>query len=370
MKETILGINLNNLTNNIRQIKSLKLAKNKTCIAIIKSDAYGHGLLRIAGTLLENGVNFFGIVNIDEAYKLQKNQKGIKLLMLAGVDEYYIADAINMGLSLAVYERDRLELLLNYCHKLNKKANIHLKFDSGMNRLGFNVEEIKDTITLIKKNKACFNIEGLFSHFSSASSDLEYTLFQLSNFKEIIDVFSSNGLFPEYIHISASSAICNKDIEYDFSNAIRPGIAIYGISPNSCKAGLKPLMTLKSSIIQIKKIKKGSFVSYNNTYQAKEDMNIAVIAAGYDNGIPRLLSNKGRVIIKDEYAGIIGNITMNMLIADITKIKNAAVDDEVIIAGESKTKKVTIDEIAKVAQTIPYEICLNLGKSNKRIYII
>lgn len=416
MKETTLFINLRNLANNIKQIKSLNLAKNKIIIAIIKSDAYGHGLTETASVLIQNGINFFGIINMEEAYQLQKkfnnlNPNSPKLLMLAGVFEEYIEDCLSLNISISAYNTDYLKLLNSYCKKLNKKANIHIKYDSGMNRLGFNKDELMEALDYIENNKAYLNIEGVFSHLSSGGTDLDYTKVQLNNYKDILNVLSIKGIYPKYTHISASSAILNENINNDFSNSIRPGISLYGFNPNilynnhetknakvlndnrnnndnnnnnginnnnyydsfkNNKANLvnlKSLMTLKSSIISIKKINKGSFVSYNKTFKAPFDMIIAIINAGYDNGIPRLLSNKGRVIIKDQYAKIIGIVTMNMIIVDITKIQDVSLDDEVIIVGQSATKNIEMEEIASIAQTIPYEICLNLGKSNKRLYI-
>jgi alanine racemase len=407
MKETTLFINLNNLTFNIEKIRSLHLAKDKIIIAVIKSDAYGHGLIQAASALMKNSVNFFGIIKMEEAYLLQKNfgspnLNNPKLLMLAGVFEEYIEDCLNMNLSISIYDKEYLKFINSYCKKFNKKANIHIKYDSGMNRLGFNKDELIKALDYIENNKAYLNIEGIFSHLSSAGADLEYTNFQLNSYKDILNILSLKGISPKYTHISASSAILNENIKEDFSNSIRPGVSLYGFNPNilynnhetidakvlnnndnknkndnknsfqNNKAGLinlKPLMALKSSIISIKKIKKDSFVSYDKTFKAPNDMVIAVINAGYDNGIPRLLSNKGRVIIKDQYAKIIGRITMNMIMVDITQIHDISLDDEVIIVGQSATKNIGMEEIASIAQTIPYEICLNIGKSNKRLYI-
>ncbi len=371
MNDTKLFINLKNLENNINQIRSLKLAKNKIIIAVLKSDAYGHGILPVANTLINNGVNFFGIIKMDEADIIRKNQPGTKLLMLMGVSEDDIKDAAEMNLSIAAFSLDYLKILSNKARKLKAPINLHIKYDSGMNRLGLNDAEIKEAIKIIKENRNRLNIEGIFSHLSSAGSDLEYTNFQLKNYEKMLFEFKNGGIVPEFTHISASPSLTNNKIGQDFSNAIRPGISLYGINPNPDNypdLNLKPLMTLKSSIIQIKKIKRGSFISYNNTFKAPCDMTVAVINAGYDNGIPRLLSNNGRFLIKDSFADIAGIVTMNMTMVDITKIEGVNINDEVIITGEGPTKRIDLREIALEAQTIPYEICLNLGKSNEKAY--
>ncbi|MHB1680405.1 MAG: alanine racemase [bacterium] len=430
-QESILEINLKNLSNNIQQLKSLNFNKNKTIIAIIKSDAYGHGLLEIAQVLEKKGINFFGIIKLDDAFLLKNKLNNPKILMLSGVDEKHIAEAIGIGISICVFDLNYLKTVYEAARKIHKKALIHLKYDSGMNRLGFKDDELLkalDYIEEIKKNGNFLEFEGIFSHFSSAETDIDYTRFQLNNYKNILKIISDRKLKPLYAHISASSSMLGNEIKDDFSNSVRPGISLYGINPvspqiklngngiveysnkKSCigdnsgnhlhnilandndkkfqlnesnnsenhlqchriydleNLDLKPLMTLKTGIIQIKQIKKGCSVSYGRTFRAPSDMTIGIINAGYDNGIPRMLSNKGRVIINDQYADIIGTITMNMIIIDLSKIQNTSLENEAIIMGESGDKRITVEEIANYAKTIPYEICLNIGKSNKRIY--
>lgn len=373
MPDTSLYVNLRDLKKNIDAVKSLKSVRNKTVIAVIKSDAYGHGLIPVAKTLSDNGINFFGIIYMEEAAAVLKNIPKAKLLLLRGVAESDIAEAINLNLSISAISLEYLQILLSKAKILNKSVNIHIKFDSGMNRLGLSGNEIKSAINIIKKNKDFINAEGFFSHLSSAGNDTEYTNFQLANYKKALSLFHSEGIKPLYTHISASSSLLNDKISEDYSNAVRPGISIYGINPNLNYAGyshisLNPLMTVESSVMQIKKVKKGAFVSYNNTYRANNDMVIAIVPAGYDNGIPRLLSNKGRFLINDKFAKIIGIITMNTTMIDVTKIEGAKPGSRVIIAGKDASNEITPQEIAQLAQTIPYEICLNFGKSNKKFY--
>ncbi len=392
IKESILEINLKNLSNNIQQLKLLEFNKNKTIIAIIKSDAYGHGLLEVALVLEKEGINFFGVIKLDDAILLKSKLNNPKVLMLSGVDEKNIPTAAAMDISICVYDLNYLKAVYAAAKTARKKVLVHLKYDSGMNRLGFKDDELHkalDYIEEIRKNDNFLEFEGIFSHFSSAESDIDYTKFQLNNYKNILKTIYKRKLTPLYSHISASSSILSAEIKDDFSNSVRPGISLYGINPMNQRLNyrnaaelssdnkqkyydenlnLKPLMTLKTGIIQIKQIKKGCFVSYSKTFQAPRDMLIGVVNAGYDNGIPRMLSNKGRVIINNQYADMLGIITMNMTIVDMTEIKNASLESEVIILGESKSKKITVEEIAGYAGTIPYEICLNVGKSNRRIY--
>jgi alanine racemase len=389
MKDTYLYINLNNLINNLNFLKNLISSKDKKIIAVIKSDAYGHGLLPVAETLFKNGIDFFGIIGIEEAENISKKIPAAKLLMLKGINLENLEAASALNLSIGVYSLNYLKELLDKAKssKINKTLNLHLKFDSGMSRLGLDETETEEAASIINGNKKYFCVEGLFSHLSSGN-DLEYTNYQINNFKKILSAMEKYKITPQYIHISASSSILNGSLLDDCSNAVRPGISLYGFNPNNeikycinnnincinhTKTGseskLEQLMTLKSKILQIKNIKKGSFVSYNNTFRADRDMTIGIVSAGYDNGIPRLLSNKGRFLINGCFAPIIGIVTMNMTVVDVSEIKNVQAGDEVIITGKDGLNEIKIEEIASLSQTIPYEICLNLGKSNKKIYV-
>ena len=389
MEDTYLYINLNNLVNNLNFIKNRTSLKDKKIIAVIKSNAYGHGLLPIAESLFKNGIDFFGIIEIEEAENILKKIPSAKLIMLKGINLENLEAANALNLSIGVYSLDYLKELLDKMKssKINKTLNLHLKFDSGMSRLGLVETETEEAARIIGDNKKYFNLEGLFSHLSYGNN-LEYTNYQINNFKKIISVMAKYKITPQYIHISASSSILNGSLLDDCSNAVRPGILLYGFNPNKeTKYGinnnknsinnqetdsefkLEQLMTLKSKILQIKNIKKGSFVSYNNTFRADRDMTIGIVSAGYDNGIPRLLSNKGRFLINGGFAPIIGIVTMNMTIVDVSEIKNIKAGDEVIITGKDGLNEIKIEEIASLSETIPYEICLNFGKSNKKIYV-
>ena len=377
MSDTCLYINLENLKKNIDALKSLGPLKNKSIIAVIKSDAYGHGLIPVAKTLSEKGINFFGVAEINEAAAVLDAVPEAKILMLKGVPERNVKEALRLNLRLAVISLDYLKMLIRKAKELGKSANIHIKYDSGMNRLGLGSFETAAAVEIINAGKNILNVEGLFSHLSFAGNDIEYTAFQINNYKKTVDFFLQNGIKPLYTHISASSSLLNDKITGDYSNTARPGISIYGINPNAGpnadggigpEVRLEPLMSLKSSVIQVKTVKKGGFVSYNNTYKASRDMKIAVVAAGYDNGIPRLLSNKGRFLINGKFAAVTGVITMNLTMADVTDIAGVRPGTEAIISGKSGSAEITVEEIARLAQTIPYEICLNFGKSNPRNY--
>lgn len=370
MPDTLLHINLKNLKENIKTLKASGNVKNKSIIAVVKSDAYGHGLDRISQTLAEEGIKFFGVADIHEAGIVLKNAPASKVLLLKGVSEADAVDAIKLGISIAAVNAESLEFLSEKAKKLGRTVNIHLKYDSGMNRLGLCLEELPSILDIIAKKGASVNIEGLFSHFSMAGNNLEYTKYQLENYKKAIELVNKRGVFPLYTHISASSSLLNDKISEDFSNTVRPGISMYGINPNDeNRHPFKPLMSLKSTVVQVKTVKKGGYISYNNTFKAAKDMKIAVIAAGYDNGIPRLLSNNGRFIINDKFAPITGIVTMNLTMTDVTRIENVNCGSEAIIMGGSPSMEITAGEIAANAQTIPYEIFLNLGKSNRKTYV-
>ncbi len=243
-----------------------------------------------------------------------------------------------------------------------KNKNIHLKFDTGMHRLGFYEQDIEKIKSFIKVNN--INVEGIMSHFPSADIDPEFTQFQIKKFYAIVKKFQA--LNPQYIHLQNSAGI---DYECSYCNAVRIGLALYGEKPKAkFPIKVENCMYVKSRLISIKNIKKGEKVSYCGNFTADKDMKIGVISFGYADGLPRNLSNKGYVLINGKRAYIIGNITMDMAIVSLDNV-DAQIGDEVTIIGKQKDKEITFSEIANLAGTIPYEIMCGISKRVKRVRV-
>ncbi len=244
--------------------------------------------------------------------------------------------------------------------KFLKNRDIHIKFDTGMGRLGFYNEDVES----IKKHLKDFNVEGILSHFPSADTDRELTEKQILLFKSIL---KNLNITPKYVHIQNSAGIV---YNCDFCNIVRVGIAMYGEKPSEdFPIDLKQVMSVKAKIISTKNLKKGKSVSYNGTFKADKDMKIAIIAFGYADGMPRLLSNKGYVLYKGRKAKIIGNITMDMTIIDITDFEDIKVGDYVTVFGYDNGEKISFKEVADIVGTIPYEIMCGISKRVARFEV-
>ncbi len=355
-----LEINLDNLEHNVNQIKSIIPDKCKI-MAIVKANAYGHGMIEIAKKLNEIGVQDFAVATLSEGINLRKNNIKGNILILGYTDlkdEEYII------------KYDLIQTIVDYEYakkiekmKLEDKLKVHIKINTGMNRIG---ESYKNIDNLIKTYQIK-NIEilGTYSHLCVADSlksyDIQFTNKQISNFFECIQKIRSLGYDTGEIHIQASYGILNyPELNCDF---VRPGIIMYGIyneDEPKTRLNLKPVLTLKARITSVKEIEKEESVSYGRTFVAKENKKIATVSIGYADGYPRNLSNKNvKVVVNGEYAEIVGRICMDQLIIDVSKIKEIHQGDIVTLMGEQK--EISAETIANKADTITNELLSRLG---------
>ncbi len=339
-------INVDFLKDNLQKIYKLS---NKKIWAVVKADAYGHGSV-IVSKNIENldFIEGFCVATPIEGKELREEGINKKILVLGGLFKEEV-DIYNLyNLTPVVYDFTQIENA-----KFLKNNNIHIKFDTGMGRLGF----CKGDIENIKKHLDYFNVEGVLSHFPSADTNKELTNNQILMLKYILDNLNIN---PKYIHTQNSTGLVYK---CDFCNTVRVGIAMYGEKPSEdFPIDLKQIMTVKAKIISVKNIKKGSSISYNGTFIADRDMKIAVVAFGYADGMPRLLSNKGYVLYKGKKAKIVGNVTMDMTIIDVTDFEDVKVGDYVTVFGYDNNEKISFKEVADMVGTIPYEIMCGISK--------
>lgn len=366
---TYIKINKKNIIFNIQSIKHS--LKNQKICAVIKDNAYGHDMIKIS-KCISKYVDLFGVSTIEEAIKLSEHINK-KILILGHIDNQKIKSAILNNIRLTISSFEQAKFINSIAKKYNKKAFIHIAINTGMNRIGFNISDstIKTIVSLSKLEN--INLEGIFSHYSVA--DLytenkkykEFTDNQYNKFINLIKDLSRTGIHFNYTHIANSAGVILK--LYNNTNLVRPGIILHGVYPNEKLQKylkLKETLSLYSKIVHISDIKKGDSISYGNTFLAKKNMRIATLSIGYGDGYPRNLSNKQNVIINDKYCKIVGNITMDQLMVDITNVK-AKVGDEVILIGKSKTKEIRIYELSKNSNILHYEIFCNL---NARIPII
>ncbi|MBS6503287.1 alanine racemase [Clostridium tertium] len=363
-------INLNNLIYNIDQIK--KKSSNSEIIGVVKANAYGHGAVEISKVLLNHGINRLAVANIVEAIELRENE--IKApIMLLGISEDYAIDALleyDVEPTISTYEFAMN--LNNKAKALNKTVNIHIAMDSGMGRIGFrkNDKGLEDIINISKLSN--LKIESIFSHFSTADSkDKSYSLRQLEIYNTFLDKLQEAGVYINKKNLSNSAAIIDlPESHYDY---VRPGIIQYGYYPSDevdkNHFDIKHVLTWKTKIIHIKEVEENEYIGYGQTFKTSRKTVVATLPVGYADGYSRGLSNKGKVIINGQLAPIIGNVCMDQFMVDITEIENVHLGNEVILLGSDGNVKFDADDIAKLTNTISYEVLCLIGRRAPRIYI-
>jgi alanine racemase len=360
-------INLDNILNNIEKIKNM-VSSQCNIMAIVKANAYGHGAVKVATFLEEKGIGYFGVATIDEAIELR--EAGIKgdILILG----YTNVNRINL---LSRYNLTQTIHTVEYAIQINSLRNqtkVHIKVDTGMSRLGIychQKEDIHKTIELIEGIFKFNNLEinGIYTHFSESDDiDSNFTQTQFELFKKVTDELINIG------HNIGLRHCCNSAGTLRFPemhlDMVRPGILLYGLPPIITKIEFKPVMELKSTVIQVKKMKAGDSIGYGRSYKLNDDRSIATIAIGYADGYSRLLSNNDYVLINGKIAPIIGRVCMDICMVDVTNI-DVKQEDEVIIYGNSNNKYKSINEIADKLNTINYEILCSISNRVEREYI-
>lgn len=363
-KTTRAIINLDNIAHNY-----LYACKNTGAkvICIVKSDAYGHGAVEVAKRLQKEGADFFAVSDFEEALELRQNGISGKILILGYVPEEQIENAIGHQFSMAVFSLDFAKQLVK--HSNGKKIGVHIKLNTGMNRIGFNVShldfcELSECIDILKSDENIY-VEGLFSHFASSDESEKFTRKQYNVFLKARDYIISKGVTPKICHIcNSDAASLYKDMALD---AVRLGISLYGCSAND--VNYLPCMEFKTKIVATQTLKKGDYASYGLKFKAKKPTKIAIIPIGYADGLKRCLScSKGYVLCRGKKAKILGRICMNMTIIDISQIPDACLEDDVTVWGKDNGSVILCSDVAKSAGTISYELLVSVAKRVPRIY--
>lgn len=364
-----LEINLDNLKHNIHTIKQ-SLKPSSEIMAVIKANAYNHDAVTVARELIALGVHRFCVSILSEGMELRKAGITDPILMLNYVRDSEIREAIVNELDMTVYDYEQAKLIDKTAEEIGKKARIHIKLDTGMSRIGFlpgTVAFERILKILEMKNIVC---DGIFSHFATADvpNDQGNTDKQFQIFDSFVNSIESASGKKLKRHISNSGAILDYP-QYDL-DYVRPGIIMYGYLPDPDvphKMDLKPLMTLKALISNLKVLPEGSGISYGHSYVTRRITKVATIPLGYADGISRLLSNKLNVTINGEKAPSIGSICMDQFMVDVTDIDNVSIGDEVTIFGHEKNDTDLID-MAKIMGTIHYEVMCNISRRIPRVY--
>ena len=364
-------INLDNIAHNVREIRRLA-GKRTEIIAVVKADAYGHGTLETVQTLLENGATRLAVSMLDEAIQLRKIGVDVPILVLNHTDFRRVGEVLKYNITQTVYSHEMAKALSEEALRQGTRAKVHIKIDTGMTRVGFKpgYRAVKDVVAIMKLDGII--VEGIYTHFAEADAkDRTYTKHQFELFESIIEELNRIGALIPIRHVSNSGAI----LQYPemILEAIRPGIILYGIYPSKevdrSVIDLKPAMTLKANIVLVKEVEAGVSISYGRTFTTRRPSRIATIPIGYADGYSRLLSNRSRVLVNGQYAPVVGNICMDQCMVDITDVSGEVkVGDEVVLFGRQGDREITVEEIADLIGTIPYEVVSVIGKRIPRVY--
>lgn len=364
------------IKNNYNAFRKL-IPKSCKFLAVVKSNAYGHNLTEFSKEMEKLGADFFGVDSITEALALRREKNKTPILVLGYTLPEKIEDAIKNKISVTVSSFETLSAIKKLKNKT--KLNIHIKVDTGMGRHGFLLSDQEKIINELKKMNN-IKVEGLFTHFSSAKNpdDLEYTKKQIELFKKWIELFKVNGFNPIKHACATSGTILFPEAHFDM---VRIGIGLYGEWPSKeIKDGrlkfknienieLKPVMSWKTIIGEVKKIKAGEKIGYDGTKTLEKDSVVAICPIGYWHGYPRALSNKGYVLIKGKEAKVLGRVCMDIIMVDVSDISGIKVGEEVVILGESQNKRILPDDISDLIEGSDYELLTGINPLIKKFYI-
>lgn len=363
-------IDLASFRHNMSAVKELVNGK-ALVMAVVKADAYGHGADVIAEEALKCGADYLAVARLNEALDLRMSGIDAPLLLFGQSLPVYAELYIKHDIIVSTHSFDAAALLSGAAVKLGGTLRVHVKIDTGMGRLGMVNGDEADTVKRISDLPG-ISVEGVYSHFANADrTDKSHALLQLHKFNEIREKLNSSFTYPPFFHIANSAAVM--ELPESHLDLVRPGIMLYGLYPSlemdRGKTQLKPVMTLKSQISQVKKTGPGFAVSYGSTYVTGKETIIGTVPAGYADGYSRLLSSKGGMLVRGRRAPIIGRVCMDLTMIDLTGIPEACEGDEAVLLGEQMGELISADEIGEETGTINYEVVSRITSRVARVYI-
>ncbi len=376
-------IDLNAISHNVRELCRIT-SPGSRLMAVVKANGYGHGALEVALVALKNGADCLGVARMDEGVHLRKAGITVPILILGYTPPEHSETLVAHRLIQTVYTFEAAEALSEAAAGLQERAKVHIKVDTGMGRLGLLPDSPR--ISLLGKHlpgnaqrviESIFRlphieIEGIFTHFATADSqDKTHTLQQLERFLEFLDKLKAHGLEFPLRHAANSAALI--DLPETHLDMVRPGISIYGFYPSDEvskeRVSLAPAMMLKTRVIHVKMVPAGFHVSYGLTYQTENPTVIATVSAGYADGLNRLLSSRGQMLVRGSRAKIVGRICMDLTLLDVGHIPDVRIGDEVVIFGSQGQEFIPVEEMAEALNTIHYEIVTSVASRVERVFL-
>jgi alanine racemase len=363
---TYASIDLTALGHNLSQIRE-RLSNNCSVMAVVKANAYGHGALDISRALIQSDISRLAVASVHEGIALREAGITADILVLVDLFDEHIKDLLAYRLTPVITEQRLLPALAKAAGSADQSFPIHIKVDTGMGRLGFSQSEIAALFDALPAWKS-LRVEGFMTHLAdSDGDDPGHTEQQLQNFRNLLDHVALRGMKIPIVHAANSAAIVR--FPQSHFSLVRPGIMLYGYLPKDVASQeLKPVLSLRTRVMQLRTIKPGDSVSYNRTFVAKRTSTIAVLPIGYADGYNRRLSNKGFVLIDGKRAPVVGLVCMDMTMVDVTDIPSVQVGDSVTLIGRQGENAIWADDIAGWTGTIPYEILCAIGPRIPRVY--
>ena len=369
MGPTIAYISHQNLRHNLSLIR--RAIGPRKLMAVVKAFAYGHGDIEIARTAAQSGCDYLGVAFVEEGIRLREAGLELPILVFGAQLPAYLARAAAYDLDLTVTTPEQIDFLNNLGRDKSKLINVHIKIDTGMNRVGFSFGQFEETFRLVDSAQH-LHLSGVYSHLATADEDDQtYLDMQITRFREIQAYLHQSGSENLLLHLANSAAIMKREDAY--FDMVRPGIMIYGQPPSPdfrLDWPLKAVLSLHSKLGLIKFIKKNEPVSYGRRFYTKQDTHIGVIPAGYADGFNRALTNRGQVIINNTLYPLVGTVCMDMMMVDLGADLKCRSGDEVIIYGGSEDHQIRVSDVSRMLKTIPYEITCNISArvARKHIY--
>ncbi len=360
-------IDLAALSHNLRQVR----IRHKNILAVVKADAYGHGAVEVARALTRDaGVFMLGVAYLDEAISLRSAGVALPILLMTGAPADQIPEIVHHRITPVLFDAQSLTLLGQYLETHRQTMNVHIKVDTGMGRLGVSVADAPD---LIRKAHAQYGlrVEGLLTHLADADlQDLSFAREQISRFEGLRSLLARDGLPIRHCHFANSAAIMRLDtLGAADTDLVRPGLMLYGYVSGGGGRSLRPVMRVRARVLAIRNFPAGTGIGYGHTYTTSRESRIAVTSIGYADGYPLALSNKGVMLAGGRRVPVVGRVCMDMTMIDVTAVPSLQVGDWVTVIGAEGDAFVGADELARLCETIPYEILCGVGSRIPRHYV-
>lgn len=364
-------IDLDALVGNFRVIRD-HVGHEAKIMAAVKADAYGHGAVQCARRLADEGVDWFGVALPEEGIELRKSGITTPVLCLGGFWNGQEAACLQNNLTPVVYRLDMIDALDRAAAIAGVTTDVHVKVDTGMGRLGVRGDDVREFCQGLARFKN-IRVDGVMTHLAAADDSTrdEFTRRQLDRFQQAVKMFRESGFAPSFVHAANSAGTFG--FRESWGNVVRPGATLYGFSRDVLPSNipvppLRPVMSLRTRIMLLKNVGEGAELGYGCAFKTTRDSLIATVPIGYDDGYRRALSNRGRVIVRGQFAPVVGRVSMDLTLIDVTEVPDASLDDQVTLLGRDGELSITAEEIAEAAETISYEITCGISARVPRIY--